>query len=880
MRRSVSTGKRILLPILLISFPLVGSSLIAQVQTPAQCTPTSCIYLDPSAPINSRVQDLMARMTPAEKMSQLINHAPAIPRLGIPEYDWWNEALHGVARSGTATVFPEPIGLAATWDTALIHRMADVISTEARAKHNEAMRLDDHRRHTGLTYWSPNINIDRDPRWGRGMETYGEDPFLTASMAVQFIHGLEGDDPHYLKVVATPKHFAVHSGPEPLRHGFNVDVSNHDLVDTYLPAFRAAITAGKAESIMCAYNAVDGEPACSSKLLLEQYLRGAWRFQGYVVSDCDAVADIARGHHVAPDNEHASALAIKAGTDLDCGRAYQALPEALKAGLVDQQDIDRALARLLTARFELGMFDPPSMVKYANIPISENHSAAHRELSLQAARESIVLLKNDGILPLKPTKRIAVIGPSANSIAVLEGNYNGTADDPILLLNGMKEQFGNDSRVSYAPGSIFADGVPDTIPATALRSAVGSSQQGLTGEYFDHADFNGKPTVTRIDPTIDFDWNRVSPANGIPASGFAVRWTGEFVPPVPGSYVISFRGRARSYHVYLDGKLVIDGSGTATLSCTNTKPHEVRIEYLHAPDNTDVGFDWEPPAEALLQPAVELARKSDVIVAFMGLSPYLEGEQMNVHAPGFNGGDRTSIELPKVQETLLRELKATGKPLVVVLTSGSAVASPWIAQNADGLLEAWYSGECGGRAVAEVLAGTVDPAGRLPITFYPATSDLPPFEDYSMHDRTYRYYRGPVLYRFGFGLSYTRFRFGPMRLASADIAAGTPLRVEATITNEGSRSGDAVIPLFLIPPPIPGAPLRQLVAFTRVHLNAGERKDVSFDLGARQLSLVGTDGVRAVTAGEYGLALDDGTTTAPAAATAHFQIHGRSILPQ
>jgi beta-glucosidase len=820
-------------------------------------------------------------MTTEEKISQLVNHAPAIPRLGVQQYDWWNEGLHGVAWDGTATVFPEPIGLAATWDSGLIYRIADAISTEARAKHAEAQRLNDIRRHTGLTYWSPNINIDRDPRWGRGMETYGEDPFLTATLAVQFVRGLQGNDPHYLKVVATPKHFAVHSGPEPLRHGFNVDISKHDLVDTYLPAFRAAITDGGAESIMCAYNAVDGEPACANDMLLQQYLRTSWGFHGYVVSDCDAVADIARGHHAAPDNAHAAALAIKAGTDLNCGRAYQAVPEALKEGLINQDDIDRALIRLFTARFRLGMFDPLSQVKYANIPMSENHTAAHRELSLQASRESIVLLKNDGILPLKSSvKHIAVIGPSANSIAVLEGNYNGTAADPIRLLDGIRKEFAGKSLVDYAPGSIFAAGVSDTIPSTALRTAAGSSQRGLTGEYFDHPDFDGAPKLTRVDPDIDFDWNRVSPAAGIPASGFAVRWRGEFVPPMPGDYVISFRGKAQSYHVYLDGNLVLNGKGQATLSCANTKPHAVKIEYVHSPDNTDIGFNWQPPAEALLQPAVQLASKADVVVALVGLSPNLEGEEMNVHAAGFNGGDRTSIELPEVQEILLRKLKATGKPMVVVLTSGSAIASPWLAQNADALLEAWYGGECGGQALAEVLSGAASPGGRLPITFYRATSDLPPFDDYSMQDRTYRYYRGSTLYRFGFGLSYTKFRFGPLNLSSTNLTAGTRLTVRTTVTNIGVRSGDEVLPLFLVPPSLPGAPLRQLVAFKRLHLGPGKHQEVSFVLSPRQLSLVQEDGTRAILAGEYGLALDNGTTAMPPPMTTRFRIHGTSTLSQ
>lgn len=847
----------------------------------APATTQGALYQDSSAPLDARVQDLLHRMTTEEKIGQLVNHAPAIPRLGIPEYDWWNEALHGVARSGVATVFPQTIGLAATWDTPLIHRMADVISTEARAKHNQAMRDNDHRRHTGLTYWSPNINIDRDPRWGRGMETYGEDPFLTARFGVAFVEGLQGDDSHYLKTVSTPKHFAVHSGPEPLRHKFNVEVSPHDLEDTYLPAFRAAITEGHADSVMCAYNAIDGNAACDSDLLLQQHLRQDWDFGGYVVSDCDAVADIARGHHEALDNAHASALALKAGTDLDCGRAYSALPEALKGGLVTEADIDRALTRLYTARFRLGMFDPDARVPYAQIPISENHSPAHQQIALEAARESMVLLKNDGVLPMKRSvKRIAVIGPSAADIAVLEGNYNGTALGAALPVDAIRKEFADKAAVSYAPGSIYVEGASATIPASALRPEPNSSAMGLTAEYFDHPDFTGSPKVQRVDERIQFDWNRVSPAEGIPASGFAVRWTGVFVPPMAGMYTLSFRGRANSYQVFVDGKLALAGKGTMQLDCSDIAPHALKIEYRHSPDNTDVGLEWQPPAQALLEPAVALAQSADVVVAFAGLSPHLEGEEMNVHADGFAGGDRTAIELPRIQENLLSALKATGKPLIVVLTSGSAVASPWVAKNADAVLEAWYPGERGGQAIAETISGVADPAGRLPITFYRATTDLPAFEDYAMSARTYRYYTGRVMYRFGYGLSYTHFRHTSLQLSAHDLAAGEPLRVSTRVTNTGKMAGDTVVPLFLVPPLLPGAPLKELVAFSRIHLEPGESKPVTLEIDARALSLVAPDGTRSIAQGEYGLVLDEGVSWTGSAPETTFHIHGSVRLPQ
>jgi beta-glucosidase len=632
---------------------------------------------------------------------------------------------------------------------------------------------------------------------------------------------------------------------------------------------------------MCAYNAIDGNAACDSDLLLQQHLRQDWHFGGYVVSDCDAVADIARGHHEAPDNAHASALALKAGTDLDCGRAYGALPEALKAGLITEADIDRALTRLYTARFRLGMFDPDSRVPYAQIPISENHSPAHQELALEAAREAMVLLKNNGVLPVKPSvKRIAVIGPTAADIAVLEGNYNGTVLGAVLPVDAIRKEFAGKATVSYAPGSIYVEGASATIPASALRPEPNSSATGLTAEYFDHPDFTGSPKVRRVDQRIQFDWNRVSPADGIPASGFAVRWTGVFVPPMAGMYTLSFRGRANSYQVFVDGKLALDGKGTMQLDCTDTAPHALKIEYKHSPDNTDVGLEWQPPAQALLEPAVAVARSADVIVAFVGLSPHLEGEQMNVHAEGFDGGDRTAIELPRVQEYLLRALKATGKPLIVVLTSGSAVASPWMAENADAILEAWYSGERGGQAIAETISGASDPGGRLPITFYRATTDLPAFENYSMAGRTYRYYAGPVMYRFGYGLSYTHFRHTSLQLSAHNLAAGEPLRVRTTVTNTGKMAGDAVVPLFLVPPPIPGAPQRELVAFSRIHLAPGESTSVTLKIDARALSLVAADGTRSVAEGEYGLVLDEGfSRTAPAPETT-FHIHGSIKLPR
>ena len=864
-----------------VSVAFMSFALSIAAQTSSPCSPSPCLYQNSSAPISARVNDLIGRMTFDEKISQMVNRAAAVPRLGIPEYDWWNEGLHGVARDGYATNFPQSIGLAATWDTPLIGQIADVISTEARAKYKAAQEGGDRRRHTGLTFWSPNINIFRDPRWGRGMETYGEDPYLTSRMAIEFVRGLQGDDPNYLKAVSTPKHFAVHNGPEPLRHTFNVDVSNHDLEDTYLPAFRAAIVEGHADSVMCAYSAVDGTPDCASTMLLDDHLRDGWKFNGYVVSDCDAVADIARGHHFAADNAHAAADALKAGDDLNCGRAYNSLGEALKEGLVSEADIDRALTRLFTARFRLGMFDTDGKDPYADIPVSENNTPAHRQLALTAARESIVLLKNDGTLPLHgPIHTIAVVGPNAEILESIEGNYNGTAPNPALPLEGIEKQFGGQAKVVYALGSIFVEGAGAPIPATALRPDASSLQSGLKGEYFDHPNFNGEPRIVRIDRSIDFDWNRVSPGPGIPATAFAVRWSGELMPPAPGDYILNATGPKVRAQIYLDGKLIASGSEPARLHFTDATPHAIRVEYIHQSEDKDFELDWQPPEEALREEAVKVAREADVVVAFMGLSPDLEGEEMHVKASGFDGGDRTRIELPVVQDKLVDALLGTGKPVVVVLMSGSAIALGAIAQRVNAILEAWYPGEEGGDAIAETLAGQNNPAGRLPVTFYRSTGDLPPFTDYSMTDRTYRYYMGPVLYPFGYGLSYSQFSIRNLRLSSRSIQAGDILKATVAVTNSSGRAGSEVVELYLTPPALPGAPHVSLEGLQRVQLSSGETKWITFDLHPRDMSIVSPAGKRAVDPGLYRLWAGEGQPGFSHEGSAvRFRISGAMDLP-
>ena len=837
-------------------------------------------YRNTSLPIEQRVDDLISRMTLEEKVRQMQHTAPAIPRLGVPSYDWWSEALHGVAFSGYATVFPQAIGMAATWDHNVVHREGETIATEARAKYNQAQREGNHSIFYGLDFWSPNINIFRDPRWGRGQETYGEDPFLTAKLGVAFVTGLQGDDPKYLKAIATPKHYAVHSGLEPERHRFNVSPSRHDLEDTYLPAFRATIVEGHADSIMCAYNAVDGVPACASKFLLQDILREAWKFQGYVTSDCGAVEDITSGHKFTPDNEHGSALAVQAGTDTTCGNEYVALVKAVQDGLIKESEIDTALMRLFTARFRMGMFDPPDAVSFNRIPFSENDSAQHRQLALRAARESMVLLKNqDGILPLKSNfKTIAVIGPNAESLAALEGNYNGQPSHPVYPLDGIRKLFEGKAKVLYSQGAPYLEELPVPVPRTAFHTAGGASTQGLKAEYFSNPDLSGKPVLTRIDPQIQFDWNSAAPAKGVPIKAFAVRWTGTLTPPGPGDYTFTVpkpewhpNGGKEAYRIYLDAKPVLDTTlpfpatwdeqekkepqTTFQAHFEDTKAHAFRLEYVHESPLFGAGatLNWQPPREVLREEAVKAAQQADAVVAFVGLSPDLEGEEMSIHVRGFSGGDRTEIGLPGAQQELLEALAATGKPLVVVLMNGSALAVNWAQEHAAAVLEAWYPGEEGGTAIAETLTGATNPGGRLPVTFYASLDQLRPFDDYSMQNRTYRYFQGKPLYGFGYGLSYSTFQYNNLRLSSAQLKAGDDLTVDVEVRNTSGIAGDEVEELYLEFPPTPGAPARALRGFERLHLAHGETHHVTYTLKARDLSMVNDNGEHVVAPGEYSI---------------------------
>jgi beta-glucosidase len=867
-------------------------ALVLSLTHSAAQTTSNAVYLDPSQPINVRVDDLISRMTLEEKASQLVNQARAIPRLHVPAYDWWSEALHGVANAGTATVFPEPIGLAATFDPPLIHEMAVVIGTEARAKHNQAVRAGRRDIMEGLDFWSPNINIFRDPRWGRGQETYGEDPFLTGRMGVAFVTGLQGDDPKYFRVISTPKHFAVHSGPEPSRHSIDVQVSKHDMEDTYLPAFRATVTEGKAESVMCAYNRVNGQPACANTFLLKDQLRGAWKFNGYVVSDCDAIVDIFEGHRFVKSQAEAAAAAIKTGMDNECAdfftitkddHDYKPFVDAVKQGLLTEADLDTSLRRLFTARMRLGMFDPPEKVPYAQTPDSEIDSAPHRELALKTARESMVLLKNDGVLPLAPSaKKILVVGPLAESTQVLHGNYSGTASHAVTALEGIRKQFAG-SQVSFQPGTDFLREHP-VIPTSVLSTEDG--QHGLKGEYF-AGDLSGKPQVVRVDPYVDLQLSHAdSHALPMPADmkDFSVRWTGFLTPAESGTYQIGLMGSMQ--RLWIDGKLVIDDAvghdpnpQVAKLQLEKGHRYAVKVEYMAGGRISKL--IWLPVSGDPLVEAVSAARQADVVVAVVGITSKLEGEEMKVDIPGFRGGDRTSLSLPAEEEALLGALKGSGKPLVVVLMNGSALAVNWANDHANAILDAWYAGEEGGTAIAQTLAGANNPAGRLPVTFYKGVEQLPEFEDYAMKNRTYRYFTGEPLYAFGYGLSYSKFEYSSLKLSSAELPAGDPLSVEVDVKNASPRPGDEVVELYVNFPKLPGTPLRALRGMTRVHLDAGEQRHVKLTLQPRDLSYVNEAGDRIVGAGDYVITVGGGQPgTGAAQAETHLSIRGEQPLPE
>ncbi len=844
------------------------------------------VYEDPSQNVDKRVNDLVSRMTFEEKLSQMQNGSKAIPRLGIPKYNWWSECLHGVAANGIATVFPQAIGMAATWDPDLIHQEADVISTEARAKHNEDVKNGQRNIFQGLTFWSPNVNLFRDPRWGRGQETYGEDPFLESKIGVAFVKGLQGDDPKYFKVISTPKHFVVHSGPEPLRHKFNAVTSERDFYESYLPAFKACVMEGKAYSVMGAYSAYKGIPCCASSFLLDTILRQQFGFKGYVVSDCGAITDIYKGHKYAKTAAEASALAVKAGCDLTCGREYPTLSVAVDSGFITKRQIDKSVKRLMTARFRLGMFDPPEMVSYSRIPISENDTKEHRQLALKIARKSMVLLKNkENLLPLdKNIKTIAVIGPYANNINVLLGNYNGTPSQPVTILQGIKNRADTNIKVSYAKGvePIESYGRYETVESKYLRPSGDDKANGLFAEYFDNPDLKGKPVISRVEKRMVFWWVDFSYIKDIPKN-ISVRLSGTLMPDEDGTFniriITSDKGR-----FYFNNKLVFDNWNSHDgkvmkpfkVDLKKGKAYPVKIEYAEEEGNAHLEFQWQKVQinnldTSKMKTAVQIAEKSDVAVVVVGISPRLEGEEMPVHLEGFKGGDRTSLDLPAPYEKLLQTVANTGKPVVLVLTGGSALSVNWAQAHIPAIIMAWYPGEEGGNALADILFGKVNPSGKLPVTFYHSVKDLPPFTDYFMKGRTYRYFGGKPLYPFGYGLSYTTFDYMKMNLSKTNVSITDTVKITVTLKNNGKMDGAEIVQLYVrnLNPGEP-QPIKSLKGFKRIFLSKGETGNVVISLPVSELAYYHTDRKAFSTdPGQYELQVGASSADVPLKMTLH-----------
>jgi beta-glucosidase len=880
------------LSIIAVILGCCGTSWGQDVQKPA--------YMNPSLPAEQRAEDLVHQMTLEEKATQLVNQARSITRLNVPAYDWWSESLHGVLANGT-TSFPEPIGLGATFDSAAIHEMAVVISIEGRIRNAQNVRAGHSDIFEGLDFWAPNINIFRDPRWGRGQETYGEDPFLTGRMGVAFVTGMQGDDPRYFRVIATPKHYAVHSGPESTRHSANVEVSKHDEVDTYLPAFRAAITEGKAGSIMCAYNSINGQPACANEFLLEDQLRGKWNFKGYVVSDCGAVLNIFDGHHFKSTQAEASGISLKRGMDNECAdffekvnddHDYKPYLDAVKMGVLKESDIDVAVTRLYTARMKLGMFDPPETFPYSRIDEKLLDSAAHRALARKLANESMVLLKNDGVLPLKNTGlKIAVVGPLADQTKVLMGNYSGTPSRAVSVMDGLKAEFPA-AQIQFVEGTQYLSKNAAKVPATFLTT---EGKPGVRSSYVVMSlialliPAGPSPTVlaTRSDPDIGTP-SGAAPPETAGKTPVMIISEATLTPQETGDYYLGMRGQGSSA-ASLDGKVI---ALTFRTSVVETKLGRVHLEAgkayalkvmyppppanVAAPQLVWIKLDPKPAGEA-----IAAAKAADVVVAVVGITSELEGEEMPIREEGFAGGDRTSLDLPKPEQDLLEAMAATGKPLVVVLMNGSALSVNWAKEHANAILESWYPGEEGGAAIAESLSGRNNPAGRLPVTFYTGVSQLPPFEDYSMKGRTYRYFDGTPLYPFGYGMSYTSFGYSGLKLPAKTISAGEPLVAEVKVTNTGKVGGDEVVQLYLNFPNLAGAPRKALRGFQRVHLEPGASQNVRFELQPRDLSVVSEVGEPVVPEGEFTLSIGGGQpqTGAPVV-TETFRVKGMLTLPE
>lgn len=792
-------------------------------------------YQNPDLTPEQRATDLLQRLTVEEKISLMQNNSPGIPRLGIRPYEWWNEALHGVARAGLATVFPQTIGMAASFNDSLVQKVFTAVSDEARAKNRAFNDQGQYKRYQGLTMWTPNVNIFRDPRWGRGQETYGEDPYLTSRMGVAVVKGLQGpDSARYDKLHACAKHFAVHSGPEWNRHSFNAEnIAPRDLWETYLPAFKTLVQEADVKEVMCAYNRFEGDPCCGSNRLLTQILRDEWGFNGIVVSDCGAISDFwgAKKHNTHPDAAHASADAVLSGTDLECGSNYRKLTDAVKAGIISEEQIDISVKRLLKARFELGEMEEshPWALPYSIVDCPE-----HRHLALQIAHETMTLLQNkENILPLDKHAKVAVIGPNANDSVMQWGNYNGTPSHTSTLLSALRSKLPA-AQLIYEP----VCGLTDDITFNSLFNQCSyHAKPGFTATYWNNPDFKGEADAT-VQLSTPFRFTTLGAtafAPGIELTGFTGRYQTVFRPKKSGNAIFRFQTNG-DIRVNINGEEVIktgnikNPENLYTLQAQAGKSYEIVIEFKQIKDGAYFNFDLVEDIPLNMNATLEKLKDTEIVIFAGGISPLLEGEEMKVSAAGFKGGDRTDIELPAVQRNVLAALKKAGKKVIFVNFSGSAMALTPETENCDAILQAWYPGQERGTAVADVLFGDYNPAGRLPVTFYKNMEQLPDFEDYSMQGRTYRYMKEAPLFPFGYGLSYTTFTYGKARADKKRISTGEKMTLTIPVSNIGSRDGEEVVQVYLRREDDPEGPTKTLRAFKRVEITKGKSLNVKIEL--------------------------------------------------
>ena len=804
------------------------------------------IYKDNSYSPAERAEDLVKQLTLEEKVALMMDNSKPVERLGIKPYNWWNEALHGVARSGWATVFPQPIGMAASFSPEALHTAFVAVSDEARAKNAAYSAEGSYKRYQGLTIWTPTVNIYRDPRWGRGIETYGEDPYLASVMGVSVVKGLQCLDENgkYDKVHACAKHFAVHSGPEWNRHSFNAEnISPRDLYETYLPPFEALVKEGKVKEVMCAYNRFEGEPCCGSNRLLNHILRREWGYDGIVVSDCSAISDFHndKGHKTHADAASASSAAVLSGTDLECGSNYRSLTEGVKKGFIDEADIDRSVKRLLQARFELGEMDEPDQVKWAQIPYSVVCSDKHDSLSLDMARKSMTLLLNkNNALPLeRGGTTIAVMGPNANDSVMQWGNYNGLPKRTITILDGIRSAMGKNDKLIYEQGCSW---VERTLIRSVFNQCKSKEGAGFSARYWNNTEFKGAPAATsRLTTPFRLCTSGATVfAPGVNLTDFSATYQSVFTPQETGEVVFDF-------YCYGSVKLLVDGKEIGSFTNKHGsrpraygthvdagKSYDIEIKFQYFSSDAQLNFDLGFKEEADIQRSVAKVKDADVVIFAGGISPQLEGEEMGVKLPGFRGGDRTDIELPAVQREMIKALHDAGKKVIFVNCSGSTIAMERAPEYCQAILQAWYPGQSGGKAVAEVLFGDYNPAGRLPATFYRNLAQLPDFEDYNMAGHTYRFFNGEPLFPFGYGLSYTTFKYGKIQLKSS-AQTGETVKITVPVTNTGSRNGEEVVQVYLKKQGEADGPVKTLRAFKRVYIPAGKTVKVELELTPKQL---------------------------------------------